>query len=104
MVGLVTLVTILVDSVTSTCLRSSFGDMRTYSAPMLPVSSGALPGQSSTTTPRSPTPVWERAVASGLSAASTGEATHNQVTRERADATRFMWKSLRSGKLLHVVL
>src|SRR5947209_5801827 len=96
MVGLVTLVTILVGSVTSTCLRSSLGDMRTYSAPILPVSSGALPGQSRTTTPRSPTPVWERAVASGLSAASTGEATHNQVTRERADAMRFMWKPLRS--------
>src|SRR3972149_3293887 len=62
----------LVDSVTSTCLRSSVGDMRDFSAPILPVSSGAWPGQSSTT--------------SGLSAATTGQATHNQVTRENLDA------------------
>src|SRR5438270_7491907 len=48
-VGLVTLVIILVDSVTSTCLRSSLGDMRTVSGPMSAVSSGGLPGQRGTT-------------------------------------------------------
>src|SRR5260370_29545693 len=35
--------------VTSTCFRSSFGDMRTFSGPILTVSSGTLPGQTSTT-------------------------------------------------------
>src|SRR5215831_9535881 len=84
MVGLVTLVTIRVGSVTSTCLRSSFGDMRTFSAPMLPVSSGALPGHSSTTR--------------GLSAAATGQATHNQATREAVDAKRFMVGPLLGNK------
>ena len=49
MVGLLTLVTILVGSVTSTCLRSSFGDMRDFPGPTLSISSGTLPGQSSTT-------------------------------------------------------
>src|SRR6184192_3256957 len=48
-VGLVTSVIIRVGSVTSTCLRSSFGDMRNLSAPMLPLSSGTLPGQIATT-------------------------------------------------------
>src|SRR5260370_14441707 len=76
MVASVTLVSILVGSVTSTCLRSSFGDVRTFSAPMLPGSSGPLPGQSSTT--------------SGLSAPTAGQATHNQVARETVDAIRFM--------------
>src|SRR5438874_2115068 len=47
--GLVTLVIIRVDSVTSTWERSSFGDGRTYSAPMVPGSSGGLPGQRSRT-------------------------------------------------------
>src|SRR5437660_3566388 len=50
--------------------------MRTISAPMLPVSSGALPGQSSTT--------------SGLSAPAAGQPTHNQATRETVAARRFM--------------
>src|SRR5829696_4884118 len=49
MVGLVTAVMSFVCSVTSTCLRSSFGDMRTRSGPMLSVSSGTVPGQMSTT-------------------------------------------------------
>src|SRR6266498_708566 len=49
MVGFVTSVIIRVGSVTSTCLRSSFGDMRNRSGPMLPLSSGTLPGQISTT-------------------------------------------------------
>src|SRR5262245_3043842 len=50
MLGLVTLVTRRVDSVTSTCLRSSLGEGRTYSAPMVPVSSGTfLSGQRSRT-------------------------------------------------------
>src|SRR5262249_21783407 len=47
--GFVTLVTNRVGSKTSTCLRSEAGDMRTYSAPIVPGSSGAFPGQSSTT-------------------------------------------------------
>src|SRR6478609_3181394 len=68
-VGLVTLVIIRVDSVTSTCLRSSLGDMRTYSAPMVPVSSGALPGQRSRT--------------SGLSAADAVAARQNPARRFR---------------------
>src|SRR5262249_5309984 len=60
MVGLVTLVIILVDSVTSTCFLSSFGDMITFSGPILAVSSGAFPGQSSTTRGfLSPTPAWD---------------------------------------------
>src|SRR5437588_10731596 len=74
MMVLVTLFTILVCSVTSTCLRSSRGDMMTFSAPMVPVSSGTLPVHSSTTC--------------CFSAPTTGQATHNQVTRERADAAR----------------
>src|SRR4249919_3435311 len=72
MVGLVTLVTIRVDSVTSTCLRSSFGDMRTNSAPMFPVSSGTFPGHSSTT--------------AGLSYAATGPTVARHVSRETAAA------------------
>src|SRR6266404_600446 len=75
-VGFVTLVTILVGSVTSTCLRLSFGDMRNFSAPIVPVSSGAVPGQSSTT--------------SGWSAPNTGPTKHNHVTRETAAAKRLM--------------
>src|SRR5215471_19024086 len=76
MFGLGTLVTILVDSVTSTCLRSSFGDMRTYSAPTLPVSSGALPGHTDTT--------------SGSSAAVAEPATTPDTTiKETAHALRF---------------
>src|ERR1700677_4067928 len=48
MAGLPTLVTMRVGSVTSTCLRSSLGDMTTFSGPMLmPSSSGILPGQTS---------------------------------------------------------
>src|SRR5258708_40130227 len=48
-VGLETSVIIRVGSVTSTCLRSNFGDMRGLSARMSRVSSGAFPGQSSMT-------------------------------------------------------
>src|SRR5262245_50005205 len=68
MVGLVTLVIIRVDSVTSTCLRSRLGDMTTFSAPMPPGSSGTLPVQSSTT--------W------GLSGAATDPARHKPSTSE----------------------
>src|SRR5262245_25205331 len=74
MVGLLTLVSICVGSVTSTCLRSSFGDMTVFSAPRSPVSSGTLPGQSSMT--------------SGLSAAPAGQATHNQVSRQTVQVQR----------------
>src|SRR5262249_51717073 len=76
MVGLVTLVTMRVESVTSTSFLVSFGDMRTYSGPMLPVSSGALPGHSSTTIV--------------LSAASAGQAMHDQAIRATAGTKRFM--------------
>src|SRR2546423_13394799 len=48
MAGFVTSVIIRVGSVTSTCLRSSAGDIRNLSGPMVAVSSGTLPGQIST--------------------------------------------------------
>src|SRR5713226_3752771 len=80
MVGLVTPVTILVGSVTSTCLWSSFGDMRSFSGPMLPLSSGTLPGQISTT--------------SESSAPATGQATHNHVTNQTVEANRIRDKNL----------
>jgi hypothetical protein len=83
MVGLVTLVTSRVGSVTSTSLRVSFGDMRTVSAPMSPVSSGALPGHRSTT--------------SGLSAAAAGQATHSEVSRATAVRIRFMFAFVSSA-------
>ena len=66
-----TLVTSRVDSVTSTCLRSSFGDIRTISSPIVPVSSGAGPGQTSTTI--------------GLSAPAAGPATHIPRTSNAID-------------------
>src|SRR5262249_49979986 len=75
-VGLLTLVTSRVGSVTSTSFRVSFGDRRTVSGANLPVSSGTLPGHSSTTV--------------GLSAPAAGQAAHNQVTRETAATRRFM--------------
>src|SRR5689334_4796323 len=53
-VGFDTRVIILVDSVTSTCFRSSFGDIRVCSGPMGSVSSGTLPGQISRTCGASP--------------------------------------------------
>src|SRR6266481_9444456 len=74
-VGLVTLVIILVGSVTSTCLRSSLGDMRTYSAPILPISSGGLPGHNSKTSGFSVAAFFS-------SAPAIGQATHNQVITE----------------------
>ena len=77
MVGLVTLVTIRVGSVTSTCLRSSFGDMRTFSGPMVPGSSGTLPGQSSTT--------------SGLSPANAVGAGHSRETKSKQVTMRHAW-------------
>src|ERR1043165_4942504 len=46
MVGLVTPVIRRVGSVTSTCLRSSWGDIRSRSGPISPVSSGTFFGQS----------------------------------------------------------
>src|SRR5215470_421710 len=83
MVGLLTLVTNRVGSVTSTSFLVSFGDMRTVSGPMLPVSSGTLPGHSSTTV--------------GLSAPTAGEVTHNHVMRETSATIRFMVAPLESG-------
>src|SRR5438105_15199330 len=70
MVGLLTLVTNRVGSVTSTSFLVNFGDRRTVSGPMSRVSSGTLPGHSSTTR--------------GLSAPAAGQAMHNQVVRETA--------------------
>src|SRR4051794_21718331 len=75
-VGLLTLVTRRVGSVTSTSLRVCFGDMRTVSGPIVPVSSGALPGHNSTTF--------------GTSAAVAGQAAHTQGIRETTATIRFM--------------
>src|SRR5947209_805549 len=86
MVGLVTLVIILVGSVTSTCLRSSLGDMRTYSAPILPISSGGWPGHNSTTRGLSATAFFS-------SAEATDQATHTQEMNEIL-ANRFMMAPL----------
>src|SRR5439155_6444759 len=79
-VGLVTSVIIWVGSVTSTCLRSSAGDMRNRSGPMLPVSSGTLPGQSST---------------SSGSAGLAEHATNNEVNTAKADEVGCIVKLLR---------
>src|SRR5262245_60613405 len=75
-VGLVTLVTSRVGSVTSTSLRVSFGDMRTVSGPILPDSSGTLPGHSSKTV--------------GFSPPAAGQATPNQAIRDTTATIRFM--------------
>src|SRR5262245_21981194 len=84
MVGLLTLVTNRVGSVTSTSFLESFGDMRTISGPMSRVSSGALPGHSSTTL--------------GLSAPSAGQVMHNQTIAETAAPVRFMVAPLCAAK------
>src|ERR1019366_1162934 len=76
MVGLVTLVMSLVDSVISTSFLVSGRDIWTFSGPMLSVSSGTLPGQSSTTT--------------GLSAPIAGQSRHKHVIRETVGARGFM--------------
>src|SRR5438128_909946 len=76
MVGFVTPVIIWVGSVTSTCLRSSFGDIRNLSGPMLPLSSGGLPGQICTT--------------SGFSAPSAAHATQDHVARKIINANRII--------------
>src|SRR5438552_14102619 len=81
MAGFVTSVIIRVGSVTSTCLRSSPGDMRNRSGPMLPLSSGALAGQTSTTRG---------------SAALTDQATAHETNNAMAEATGCMAKILRS--------
>src|SRR5687767_8394257 len=86
-VGFVTLVSIRVDSVTSTILRSSFGDMTVFSAPMEPGSSGGLPGQRSTIC--------------GLSAPIAGPATHDQVIKETIRAKRIMVAPLAAVVALH---
>src|SRR4051794_40740062 len=88
MVGLLTLVTNRVESVTSTSFLVNFGDMRTFSGPMLPVSSGTLPGHSSTTI--------------GSSAPNAGQATHNQLSRQTAATMRFMVAPLVSERAEHV--
>src|ERR1035438_7634323 len=72
-VGLVTLVINRVGSVISTCVFTLCLDMSCVSGPMVPGSSGALPGQSSTTR--------------GFSPACTGKATHINAI---AHAARFM--------------
>src|SRR5205807_2681028 len=88
MVGLLTLVTNRVGSVISTSFRVSFGDMRTFSGPMSPLSSGTLPGHSATT--------------SGLSARATGQATHHQAIKEMAATIRFMVVPLFREPVEHV--
>src|SRR5437773_7138921 len=80
MVGLLTAVIIRVDSVTSTCVRSSFGDIRLCSAPLSPLSSGAPPGQSATT--------------GESSALAAGEARQDQATRKTADGNRITDRDL----------
>src|SRR5205814_629128 len=80
MAGFVTSVIIRVGSVTSTCLRSSAGDIRNRSGPMVAVSSGTLPGQISTI--------------SG-SAALADHATNNEVTNAAADLKGCMMEFLR---------
>src|SRR5262249_41257601 len=75
MVGLLTLVTNRVGSVTSTSFLVNFGDRRTVSGAMVLVSSGTLPGH--------------RSMTIGLSAATTGQTTANQVIRKTA-AIRIM--------------
>src|SRR5271157_525053 len=65
-----------VDSVTSTCLRLNFGDMTTFSAPMVPGSSGGLPGHRSTTF--------------GLSAPAAGQIRQPQETMSRLATIRAM--------------
>src|SRR6266480_710394 len=80
MAGFVTSVIIRVGSVTSTCLRSSAGDIRNLSGPMVTVSSGTLPGQISTI--------------SG-SAALTDHATNNEATNAAADLKGCMMEFLR---------
>src|SRR5205823_7518181 len=87
MVGLVASVTIRVGSVTSTSFRSSLGDMRNLSGPMLPLSSGTLPGQISTT--------------SGLSAPTTGQATHINMTTETVGANRIRKREFALWRLVH---
>src|SRR5262249_4309658 len=64
------------DSVTSTSLRMSFGDMTTFSGPIVPGSSGTLPGQISTT--------------AGFSAAASGPITTNHAASETGNGMRFM--------------
>src|SRR5579875_1517069 len=90
MVGLVTLVSSLVDSVTSTSFLVSFGDMRTFSGPMLPASFGAFAGQSSTTI--------------GLSAPKAGKTRHSQTNRETITIRRFMAAPLLPAKINYLSL
>ena len=75
-VGLLTLVTSRVGSVTATCFFVSLGDMRIFSGPMSPASSGALPGHNCTM--------------SGLSVPTTGPTTHSKVSNATAAGIRFM--------------
>src|SRR5262249_7712330 len=98
MVGLVTLVTIRVGSVTSTCLWSSFGDMRTYSAPMLPGSSGALPGQRSTT--RGLRSEAGESDAFFGSPGIAGQVAHKPRSRDREDGMRYIVEPLVNDSLV----
>src|SRR5882672_5690152 len=84
-VGLVTLVMSRVGSVISTCVLTFSLDMSVFSGPMVPGSSGALPGQSSTTR--------------GFSPACSGEATHINAI---ANAARFMVAPWDEGRELPV--
>src|SRR5438132_111781 len=75
-VGFVTLVTSLVGSVTSLYLRPFGCDMRTYSAPMVPGSSGGFPGHNSTTC--------------GLSAPTARTGAHNRAKKDASTANRLI--------------
>src|SRR5262245_24696264 len=77
MVGLLTLDSIRVGSVTSTSLRVNLGDSRTDSGPMPPTSSGAFPGQRSTTSGFLPSEM-------------AGRSAQNKTKKVSAHATRFM--------------
>src|SRR5437660_8722518 len=80
MAGFVTSVIIRVGSITSTCLRSSAGDIRSLSGPMFPGSYGTLPGQIST--------IWG-------SAALADHATNNEATNPAADLNECIAEVLR---------
>src|SRR5262249_15545100 len=90
MVGLLTLVTNRVGTVTSTSFLVSFGDMRTVSGPMSRVSSGALPGHSSTT--------------AVLSGPITGQAAESRAIRGMATAIRFLVASILDEPGEHVAI
>src|SRR2546425_9299400 len=82
-----------VGSVTSTCLRSSAGDMRNLSGPISPLSSGTLPGQISTTTGSATTAEH----ATNTAAADINAFMMANLRHELADCSRFaVWALAKS--------